>query len=99
MNSPRSSSPLASTSASDSTVAVSTCAKSGAPSAAGGESDSRPTARSSARKVALSSDAERVPPASSVHKRLVIEAPWLVNGGHGASLRNHNARRWRRRGR
>jgi hypothetical protein len=23
--------------------------------------------------------------------RLVIEAPWLVNGGHGASLRHHNA--------
>jgi hypothetical protein len=22
-------------------------------------------------------------------KRLVIEAPWLVNGGHGASLRRH----------
>jgi hypothetical protein len=21
--------------------------------------------------------------------RLVIEAPWLVNGGHGASLRHH----------
>jgi hypothetical protein len=22
----------------------------------------------------------------------VIEAPWLVNGGHGASLRHHNER-------
>jgi hypothetical protein len=21
----------------------------------------------------------------------IIEAPWLLNGGHGASLRNHNA--------
>jgi hypothetical protein len=25
--------------------------------------------------------------------RLVIEAPWLVNGGHGASLRHHKAPR------
>jgi hypothetical protein len=24
-------------------------------------------------------------------KRLVIEEPWLVNGGHGASLRHHNS--------
>jgi hypothetical protein len=23
-------------------------------------------------------------------KRLVIEAPWLVNGGHGASLNRHH---------
>jgi hypothetical protein len=26
---------------------------------------------------------------SGAPKRLVIEAPWLVNGGHGASLRHH----------
>eukprot|EP01047_Picozoa_sp_COSAG01_P032113 COSAG01_NODE_2307_length_7944_cov_31.370045_1_plen_162_part_00 len=26
----------------------------------------------------------------SVHLCNIIEAPWLVNGGHGASLRHHN---------
>jgi hypothetical protein len=28
-----------------------------------------------------------------VHTHHIIEAPWLVNGGHGASLRRHNE--WR----
>jgi hypothetical protein len=27
--------------------------------------------------------------AATPHSTRVIEAPWLVNGGHGASLRNH----------
>eukprot|EP01047_Picozoa_sp_COSAG01_P015519 COSAG01_NODE_778_length_13681_cov_15.265130_3_plen_97_part_00 len=29
---------------------------------------------------------------SQAHYCNIIEAPWLVNGGHGASLRHHNIR-------
>jgi hypothetical protein len=34
-------------------------------------------------------DEERIPGLEHHLREEVIEAPWLVNGGHGASLRHH----------